>query len=109
MSNAIHAQDIHWTRLQDIASHMLDAAKQSDQQKLIELDELRQPLLTSYFNDIAPTLDTELVRDRINVLQAIEKQIIQYSKIMRDDIATELKGLHRGKRVEKAYFVNSAA
>ena len=109
MPNTIQTQDIHWTRLQDIASHMLDAAKQSDQQKLIELNDLRQPLLTSYFNDIAPTLDTELVRDRIHVLQAIEKQIIQYSKTMRDDVATELKGLHRGKRVEKAYFVNSAA
>ena len=109
MPNTTQTQDIDWTRLQDIASHMLDAAKQSDQQKLIELNDLREPLLTSYFNDIAPTLDTELVRDRIHVLQAIEKQIIQYSKTMRDDVATELKGLHRGKRVEKAYFVNSAA
>ena len=92
-----------------MAVNMLDAAKDSDWQQLIELNELRQPILESYFKDIAPILDTELVRDRIHVLQAIEKQIIHYSKTMRDDVAAELKGMHRGKRVEKAYIVNSAA
>ncbi|MCK4742502.1 MAG: flagellar protein FliT [Sulfuriflexus sp.] len=109
MSNRLHVQDIHWTRLQDMAGHMLDAAKESDWQRLIELNESRQPILESYFRDIAPTLDAELVRDKIYVLQAIEKQILQYSHAMRNDVATELRGLHRGKRVEQAYFTNSAA
>jgi len=102
-------KDIHWVRLQDIAHHMLDAAKGSDWQHLTELNTLRQPILESYFRDVAPTLAPELVRDRIYILQAIEKQILQYTQAMRDDVANELKGLHRGKQVEKAYFANSAA
>ena len=88
---------------------MLDAAKDSDWQNLIELNEIRQPILHGYFSDVAPSLDTEVLRDRIQVLQAIEKQILQYSQSMREDIAAELKNLHRGKKVEQAYAANSAA
>lgn len=109
MSNSVHAQDIHWTRLQDMVGHMLDAAKESDWQRLIELSESRKPILESYFKNVAPTLDAELVRDKIHVLQAVEKQILECSYAMRNDVAAELKGLHRGKRVEQAYFANSAA
>ena len=109
MFKQIPNSDIQWVRLQDMAGHMLDAAKESDWQRLIELNESRQPILENYFKNVAPKLDTELVRDRIHVLQAIEQQILQYSQAMRNDVATELKGLHRGKRVEQAYFANSAA
>jgi len=107
--NTTPKQDVHWVRLQDIANHMLDAAKDSDWEHLIELNALRQPILESYFRDVAPTLAPEIVRDRIYILQAIEKQILHYSRAKRDDVAGELKGLHRGKQVEKAYFANSAA
>jgi len=109
VSNTAQKQDLHWTRLQDMVGHMLDAAKESDWQRLIELNEKRQPILESYFTDVAPTLEPELLRDRIEVLQAMEQQILQYSQSMRDDVAKELQGLHRGKRVEQAYYANSAA
>jgi len=109
VANVDQNQDVQWTRLLDMMGHMLDAAKESDWQNLIELNERRQSILKSYFTDVAPTLETELLRDRIQVLQAIEKQIIQYSQSMRRDVATELKDLHRSKRVEQAYLSNSAA
>jgi len=101
--------DIEWVRLQDMAGHMLDAAKESDWEKLVELNECRQPLLESYFTDIAPTLDGELIRDRIHVLQAMEQQILQHTIAMRDDTAKKLKGLYQGKRAEKAYSEHVAA
>jgi len=109
MSNADYSQDVQWTRLLNMMENMLDAAKESDWQALVELNDLRQPALKQYFSDIAPTLDSELLRDRIHVLQAIEKQILRYSQAMRDDVASELKSLHRGKRVEQAYATHSAA
>jgi len=109
MPNTNYSSDVDWVRLLEMMGNMLDAAKESDWQLLIELNQLREPVLKSYFTDIAPTLDTELLRDRIHVLHAIEKQILQYSQIMRDDTAAELKSLHRGKRVEQAYAANTAA
>ncbi len=92
-----------------MVGNMLDAAKESDWEKLIELNESRQPVLENYFTNIAPTLDTELLRDRIHVLQAMEQQILQHSQSMRDDVVNKLKGLHRGKQVEQAYSEHAAA
>ena len=108
MSDKVPNSDIQWVRLQDMVGHMLDAAKESDWETLTELNEKRQPILENYFTHIAPTLDTELLRDRIHVLQAMEQQILQYSQSMRDEVAGKLKGLHRGKRVEQAYSEHAA-
>jgi len=101
--------DIEWVRLQDIAGNMLDAAKESDWETLVGLNDVRQPILEKYFANTAPLLEVELVRDRIHVLQAIELQILQYSQSMRNETAKELKALHRGKRVEQAYSTHAAA
>ncbi len=101
--------DIQWVRLQDIIGNMVDAAKESDWEKLIELNEYRQPILENYFTNIAPTLDTGLLRDRIRILQAMEQQILEYSLSMRKDVSKKLKILHRGKRVEQAYSSHVAA
>jgi len=109
VSKQIQNSDIEWVRLQDMASNMLDAAKESSWQRLTELNELRKPILEEYFTNIAPTLDTELVRDRILVLQAIEQQILQYTMATRDTVAKKLQSLHRGKRVERAYSEHAAA
>ena len=109
MPDTNYSQDMQWTRLLSMMENMLDAAKGSDWQHLIELNETREPVLKRYFTDVAPTLDTELLRDRIQVLHAIEKQILQYSQAMRTNVATELKDLHRGKQVEQAYIANTAA
>lgn len=109
MSEQINKSDIEWARLQDMAGHMLDAAKESDWESLIELNNRRQPILENYFLYTAPSLDSELVRDRIHVLQAMEQQIIQYCQSMRDEVAKKLKGLHRGKRAEQAYSKHVAA
>ena len=109
VSNIAANTDIDWVRLQDMAGHMLDAAKESDWEKLIELNLSRQVVLENYFTQIAPTLEPELLRDRINILQAIEQQILQYSQSLRDDTAKKLKDLHRGKRVEQAYSAHAAA
>ena len=108
MSKLVKNPDIEWVRLQDMAGHMLDAAKESDWEKLIELNQSWQSTLESYFADIVPTLDAELVRDRIQILQAIEQQTLQYTLAMRDDVALKLKGLHRGKRAEQAYSEHAA-
>jgi len=109
VSNQIKNSDIEWVRLQDMAANMLDAAKESDWQQLTELNELRKPILEEYFTNGAPTLDTELVRDRIHVLQAIEQQILQYTMAKRDNVAKKLQSLHQGKRVERAYSEHAAA
>ena len=109
MSELVQNTDIQWVCLQEMVGNMIDAAKESDWEKMAELDSTRQPMLENYFTDIAPTLSTEVLRDRIHVLQAMEEQILHYSQSLRKDVAKQLKGLHRGKQVEQAYSAHVAA
>lgn len=109
MSRHVVNSDIEWVRLQDMAGHMLDAARDGDWEIMIELNEQRQSRLEQYFITIAPTLEPDLRRDRIHVLQAMEQQLLEYSTAMRDDVAKKLKHLQQSKRAEKAYSENAAA
>ena len=109
MSELVQNTDIQWVCLQEMIGNMIDAAKESDWEKMAELDNARQPMLENYFTHIAPTLSVEVLRDRIHVLQAMEEQILHYSQSLREDVVGQLKSLHKGKQVEQAYSAYATA
>ncbi|MDT8404477.1 flagellar protein FliT [Sulfuriflexus sp.] len=97
-----------WQALLNASESMLELARNEDWLSLAEKDIERQTLLKQYFAGKNSDIPDLLQVERIQQLQAIDEELLSQCLAGREDTATELQNIHRGKTADRAYLGNAS-
>jgi len=89
-------------RIIELAESMLENALMQKWETVIELQEIRDPLIYDFFSAEC-VLDKQLLAENIQSILEIDKQLIEMGQLERNDLNIQLNKMSKGKSVVKAY------
>lgn len=96
-------QELDLGRIMELSSLMLDGAKKLQWDAVIELHQVREPLLREFFAG-ALGIEQNVIADSIQQILVIDQEILELGRIEKSQVKSQLKNIANGKTAVKAYM-----